>query len=357
MVAIRLMHKVDVDAVRQLEAAAFGAWWRQWGGGSGQRPRRTRTNVLASREKDPEGCFVAEADGNVVGSIFSRTWGAVGWFGNLVVLPAFQGRGLGKQLISASLAYLRRNPGRRIGLETMPESPHNLGLYLSLGFQARLPTMLLTKPVDGSAADNIGVALWPSGDAGTQQRWLADLQEAAAQICPGLDYSKEIISSARHGLGETLVLIEGTKAIGSSTVSLVGCREGSGEECGSVQVLGLHPAHTDEETFRVLLESSQGLAHTHRKQVLTVWVNARHSWALEHLLASGYRVERAMLRMVLGETDDGPAVDGCVNLCRWAGYEESAARGPGRWRCALRHGPNLDIAGQVHDAHWSHYPS
>ena len=230
MAAIRLMRKVDVDAVRQLEAAAFAAWWRQWRGGSGQPPRRTRTTVLASREKDPEGCFVAEADGSVVGSIFSRTWGAVGWFGNLVVLPAFQGRGLGNHLISASLAYLRQDPGRLIGLETMPESPYNLGLHLSMGFQARLPTMLLTKELDGSTVDNIEVARWSSADAGTQQRWLADLREAVAQIRTGLDYSKEIISNARHGLGETLVLIEGTKAIGSSTVMLVSGREGSCEQ-------------------------------------------------------------------------------------------------------------------------------
>ena len=69
----------------------------------------------------------------------------------------------------------------------------------------------------------------------------------------------------------------------------------------------------------MLLQSSQGLAHAHGKQELTVSINACHSWALEQLLGWGYRVELAMLRMVLKETDGGPAVDRCVNLCRWAG--------------------------------------
>jgi hypothetical protein len=48
-------------------------------------------------------------------------------------------------------------------------------------------------------------------------------------------------------------------------------------------------------------------------------VNAQHAWALEQLLRWGYRVERAMLRMVLAGTDSGYAVDHHVNLVRWAG--------------------------------------
>ena len=50
-------------------------------GESAEMPQRTRTAVRANREKDPGGCFVAEEDRRVVGFIFSRTWGSVGWFG------------------------------------------------------------------------------------------------------------------------------------------------------------------------------------------------------------------------------------------------------------------------------------
>jgi ribosomal protein S18 acetylase RimI-like enzyme len=98
------------------------------------------TNVLTLRENDPEGCFVAEEEGRVVGLVFSRTWGGVGWFGTFAVLLKYQGRGIGKRLIAASLDYLRQDPGRVrvIGLETMPESPYSPGLYLRRGLQARL---------------------------------------------------------------------------------------------------------------------------------------------------------------------------------------------------------------------------
>jgi len=321
MIKVRLMRgaAADADVVRQVEAVAFGAWWRQWKGGSDDRPPRTRANILACREKEPEGCFVAEEDGQVVGSIFSRTWGGVGWFGNLVVLPEYQGRGISKRLIAASLEYLCQEPGRVIGLETMPESPYNLGLYLRQGFQARLPTLLLAKVLEQPIAQDPVLPCWSSADAEMQERWLSDLRGATGQIQPGLDYSKAVTSTARHGLGETLVLMDSTSAVGLSTVWLTSIREGWGEEQAGVQVLALHPAHTEEKSFRALLDASEALARAHGKRALTLSVNACHPWALQQLLKWGYRIERAMLRMVLKGTDEGPTTDNCVNLSRWAG--------------------------------------
>ena len=318
MVKIRPMGAHDVDAVREVEAAAFAAWRQQFSGDGANPPRRTAGNVLACLGKDPEGCFVAEHDGRVVGIIFSRTWGGVGWFGTFAVLPEFQGQGIGKQLISASLDYLRRDPRRTIGLETMPESPNNLGLYLRMGFQTRLLTLLLERSLDRPASQT-SLPRWSAAGSGTQERWLADLREATGQIEPGLDYSKEITTAARLGLGETLVLTEGDTAIGMSLVGLVSTREGPAGERAHVEVLALHPQCTGQQTFGLLLTDSEALAREHGRQALTVAVNARHAWAVGQLLERGYRVRRAMVRMVLQGTDDGPTTDACANLSRWAG--------------------------------------
>lgn len=281
--------------------------------------RRTRNSILICREKDPKGCFVAEEGGRVVGSICSRTWGGVGWFGTFVVLPDYQGRGIGKRLIAASLEYLRQDPSRVIGLETMPENPYNVGLYLRLGFWARFPTLLLNKELEEPAVGEVVLPRWSSADAETRERWLADLRAATGQIQRGLDYSKEITSTARHRLGETLVLTDGEKAVGMSVVGLVSSREGWGEERANVQALALHPAHTNDDTFSMLLNATQALARSHGKQTVTVAVNARHAWALERLLRWAYRVEQMAVHMVLRETDDGPSTDDWVDLSRWAG--------------------------------------
>ncbi|HUV88416.1 MAG TPA: N-acetyltransferase [Anaerolineae bacterium] len=325
MITVRLMREEDADAIRDIDALAFWTWERQVKGETAQRYRRTRTNVLASLEKDPPGCFIAEEDarspyGNrVVGFIFSRTWGGVGWFGTFAVLPEYQGHGIGQQLISASLEYLRQDPGRVMGLETMPESPYNLGLYLRRGFQARFPTLLLSKTLEPCTMEETGLSHWSSADARTHERWLADLREATGRIQPRLDYSKEVISNARHGLGETLVLTDGAGAIGMSVVGLVSTIEGWSSERASVQVLALHPDYTEDDTLRAMLSATEALTRLHDKRVVTLPVNASHTWALERLLQWGYQIERMAVHMVLPGTDNGPVTDGYVNLARWAG--------------------------------------
>jgi ribosomal protein S18 acetylase RimI-like enzyme len=321
MTIVREMREQDADTVRAVEAIAFGAWWKQLKGESVELPQRTQTIVRANREKDPGGCFVAEEEGRVVGFIFSRTWGSVGWFGTFSVLPEYQGRGIGKQLIAASVDYMRRSPqpGRVIGLETMPDSPYNLGLYLRLGFRARFLTFLLGKTLEQPIAGDADLPHWSAADAETQECWLADLRKATGQIQPGLDYSKEILSTARHNLGETLVLADGATILGSSTVWLESVREGTSDESATVQVLTLHPAHTNSETFHALIGASEALARARGKHKLALPVNACHTWALEQLLRWGYRIERALVRMVLQGTDEGPSVNGHVNCSRWAG--------------------------------------
>jgi len=102
VVKIRLMGERDAAAVRQVDALAFWAWAKEVKGERASMFRRTLTNILICREKDPEGCFVAEREGQVIGFIFSRTWGGVGWFGTFAILPEYQGQGIGKRLMAAS---------------------------------------------------------------------------------------------------------------------------------------------------------------------------------------------------------------------------------------------------------------
>jgi GNAT superfamily N-acetyltransferase len=319
MTTIRLMQEADLDGVRSVDAAAFGAWLEGLTGKKEALPLRTRANVVALREKDPRGCFVAERDWRVVGFIFSRTWGSVGWSGTFGVLPEHQKRGIGQRLLTASLRYLREAAGRVIGLETMPESPYNLGLYLKHGFRLSLPTLLLSKRLERVTVSDTRLAYWSQADAKTQGRWLSDLREATDRIRPGLDYSKEITSTAQHRFGETLVLTAGQRAIGMSNVWLTSLREGVSHERATVQIMALDPARTNEGAFRGLVADSETLARAHQKHEIIVPVNARHAWAVGQLLQVGYHVERLSVRMLLAGTGAAPCMDSHVNLSRWAG--------------------------------------
>jgi ribosomal protein S18 acetylase RimI-like enzyme len=319
MVTIRQMNAQDVDVVRQIDAQAFGAWWRGLQGEAAQLPERSRANVLSLLQKDPNGCFVAEEGHRLVGFIFSRTWGSVAWFGPFAVLPGRQGRGVGKQLIAASLGYLGGVGASVIGLETMPDMPDNLGLYLKQGFQDIALTLLLARSIGRSTDLNDSVSLWSSTDAETRRRWLDELREATAAIYPGLDYSKEIEMTARHGLGETLVLSKHNRAMGFATVWLVSPRDGLAQDTAALQVLALHPDITGAVNFRALLTAVEVLAFAQQKRRVTIPVNTRCSWALGQLLGWGYQVERAMARMALSGGERSLPAGKHVDLSRWAG--------------------------------------
>jgi ribosomal protein S18 acetylase RimI-like enzyme len=319
MPIIRKMSEQDIDRVRPVEAAGFGAWWRQLKGETAVLPMRTRSNLLTCLEKDPEGSFVAEDDGRVVGFIFSRTWGKVGWFGAFAVQPEYQGKGIGKALITASLEYLSSAQLSVIGLETMPELAYNLGLYLRQGFQARYPTLLLTRRLVGVSEGRAVLQHWSSTGKDKRQLWIADLLDVAASLPPGFDYSKEILVTQQYAQGETLLLMDGNQVIGMSIVLLASQREDWDAELASVYVLAIHPAYTNAASFEALIRGSESFAYANGKQNLAVWVNARYAWALKQLLGMGYRVERAMQRMVLEGLSEGSQDEGLVNLNRWAG--------------------------------------
>jgi ribosomal protein S18 acetylase RimI-like enzyme len=318
MGTIRPMQEADLDRVIEIDAVAFGAWEQQTHGGRQDMPPRTRTNVRSCLAKDPTGCFVAEVDGRPVGFIFVRTWGSVGWFGIFSVLPEWQGQGIGKRLIAAGLEYLRRRPGRMIGLSTMPESTYNLGLYLKLGFQMRHLTLFLRKSLVGPPESSASLPRWSQAGPVTQERWLACLREATGRIHPGLDYTKEITVTAQYEQGETVVLTDGERAIGLAVVWLAPTRQGQEATFANTIVLALDPAHTDAGRFRALLAGTEAMVKAHGLQQLYVPVNGQHPWALDQLLRWGFRVEMVLVRMVLAGTDGGPAVDHHVNLVRWA---------------------------------------
>lgn len=313
------MRHEDAAAVCEVHSVTFLAQARKVRGEQARPLRRTQASVLVSLEKDPAGCFVAEEAGSVIGCIMSRTWGSVGWFGTYAVLPEYQGQAVGKRLLAASLDYLRQDGDRVIGLETMPESPYNLGLYLKLGFQVRHLTLFLSKSLEQPPEGAVHLPRWSETDPATQERWLAELREASDRIHPGLDYSKEIVVTAQYDQGETVVLTEDGRAVGMAVVWLTSGRQGQEAAYGNTQVLALDPVHTDVDRFRALLTGAESMVRAHGLEEIIVPVNGRHTWALGQLLRWDYRVIRAMLRMVLAGTDSEPTLDHHVNLVRWAG--------------------------------------
>src|SRR3954464_8765203 len=68
--------------------------------------------------------------------------GTEGWMGPLAVRSDQQGHGLGKEIVTTGVEWLRGRGATVIGLETMPRTVDNIGFYSRLGFSpARLPSL------------------------------------------------------------------------------------------------------------------------------------------------------------------------------------------------------------------------
>lgn len=119
MHAIRPMSLTDLDDGMRLKAEAG---WNQ---------------VVADWRRflalDRDGCFVAERDGRIVGSVTSCRFANVGWVAMLLVEKAFRGAGIGRSLLIRSLEYLESGGAKSIRLDATPEGRP---LYESLGFRA-----------------------------------------------------------------------------------------------------------------------------------------------------------------------------------------------------------------------------
>jgi ribosomal protein S18 acetylase RimI-like enzyme len=97
---------------------------------------RKARHIEADVAANPEGVFVAEEEGQVLGYITTRVDAAagVGQIPNLAVAAAARNRGLGRQLIEHALDYFRRLGLTHARIETLDQNPIGQYLYPACGF-------------------------------------------------------------------------------------------------------------------------------------------------------------------------------------------------------------------------------
>jgi GNAT superfamily N-acetyltransferase len=94
-------------------------------------------------KSEPDGSFIAEADGKPVGHVFSIGYGGAGWIGMLVVQPEFRGVGIGATLTKIAIDHLRSTDAETIWLESVPKA---ITLYRRLGFKDAFDCLRLRRP-------------------------------------------------------------------------------------------------------------------------------------------------------------------------------------------------------------------
>lgn len=107
----------------------------------------------------PQGCFLAEAEGEVVGTVMSCRFGSIAWVAMMLVEPRFRRRGIGRALMEQALRHLEDGGIRTVRLDATP-----LGqpLYEQLGFVAQFRLARYAGPApEGGGATDPGITTVP----------------------------------------------------------------------------------------------------------------------------------------------------------------------------------------------------
>lgn len=101
--------------------------------------RRSADFQLFSLREDPEGLWVAEADGEMVGFAFSWVADDFWFLAELFINPARQGDGIGGALMARTFEHARNNGAGNRALITFAFNTVSQGLYIKHGLFPRLP--------------------------------------------------------------------------------------------------------------------------------------------------------------------------------------------------------------------------
>ena len=321
---IRRMGEGDLAAVAEVEAGVFTDWYRVHRRDPEPLPERTIEELRYATSIDPGGNLVAvSAEGAIVGFVLARKWGSVGWFGTFGVPTQFQGLGIGKALIAATVRHLRESVSI-VGLETMPESGSNIGLYSRTGFVVGYPTIILESALQGETEDGPHgggeIAVWSAQDPETRGRFAEQVREIGDGIVRGLDYLPEVEAIEKHGFGETFLCIEGGDVSGFAVLRTAPFRRIDRVGRGYIHLLALRTGCDRGQSISRLLARVRAAAAAAGLTGVVAGVSARYPQALELFYENGFRSQRASIRMI--ERSSRPDIferSPEVNSSRWVG--------------------------------------
>lgn len=247
--------------------------------------------------------------GQIVAFNIVHRSGTEGWMGPLAVRPDAQGRGLGKRIVSAGIAWLQGQGARVVGLETMPRTMDNIGFYSGLGFvPQRLTITLALETVVGDDSPSLLGRLHPT----SRDDVLLQCARLTTACAPGVDFTREIALTAELGLGDTALLWKQGRLAGFALFHTAPLVEGRSRD--ELRVLKMVLAdERDSGTMADQLLAVAGQTGTRR---VAIRVQGEYLHAYRALVAHGGRVRWTDLRMVLPGNDEETGRLGMV-LSNW----------------------------------------
>lgn len=177
---IRPMTAADLPQIEEIDGTAFSDLLSRLRNQPIHLPSHERAYFELWMECDPDGALVAEEGGKVLGFNFCHAGPCMGWIGPLAVRVGAQRKGVGKKLMLAGLKYFDKIGTKTVGLDTFPENPVSVSLYLKTGLRVvgglfllsmEIPPRRATPPVSRIGLDEVGrVASLDEKASGFQRR-------------------------------------------------------------------------------------------------------------------------------------------------------------------------------------------
>lgn len=140
-IAIRNLDELAVEGIATLDEVISGRY----------RPEIWDQRAMYYLRRDPEGSFVAEAAGRIVGFMLGEVRAGefgveepIGWIETLGVDPEFRGRAVGRRLAAAVLARFRNQGVTTVRTLINDDMPEVLAFFEALSFEpAAVKTLIL----------------------------------------------------------------------------------------------------------------------------------------------------------------------------------------------------------------------
>ncbi len=117
-IQIRQMNHIDIPFAMELKNIAG---WNQ-----------TEADWMRYMNLEPDGCFIAEVDGEKAGTGTALSYGKFGWIGMILVHPTKRRLGLGTEMLHKTIGYLQSKGVTCIKLDATPMGKQ---VYIPLGFE------------------------------------------------------------------------------------------------------------------------------------------------------------------------------------------------------------------------------
>ncbi len=266
MIEIRAMQPADLPAAARLSAAAFN-----FDISNPDTSRRWQHRLAHALKSDPDGSFVAEREGVMIGIAQAMLREELWCLSLLTIDPEAQSCGAGRELLVSALEH---GAGARAGLIVSSNDPRALRMYARAGFSVR-PTLQAEGKLDRRAL--------PPPDPELREGDSGDLQSVSAisREIRGAPHTQELEFALGQGAQLFLLTDRGfSVAMPGETPWLLVAR--------------------DEPAAQSLLNRAL-LATNHRDEVGVRWITAGQDWALDLLVRAGLSLQAYGALCVRGE--------------------------------------------------------